>query len=149
MNKALELEQRGEPPSKKARRVSEENGSAQSVGESAQKRRSSRRNKDTESVANANGRPARGSSTKGWTPVQNEQEEEQDEAQAPSDVESEMERNLMGEGNDDTVASVNGDADGYAAYRILGYDGLLTRLVTNPPRHKCLRSKTSLSRKRD
>lgn len=126
MNKALELEQRGEPPSKKARHVSEENGPAQSVSdESAQKRRSSRRNKNTESPANAIGGSARGSSTKGGTPVQareqsEEQEDQEDqEEQAPSDLESEMERSMMGEGNDDTVASINGDADGYAVYYII------------------------------
>lgn len=129
MNKALELEQRGEPPSKKARHVSEENGPAQSVSdESAQKRRSSRRNKNTESTANATGGSARGSGTRGGTPVQareqNEEQEDQEdqedqEEQAPSDLESEMERSMMGERNDDTVASINGDADGYAVYYII------------------------------
>lgn len=126
MNKALELEQRGEPPSKKVRHMSEENGPAQSVrDESAQKRRSSRRNKNTESPANATGGSARGLSTKGGTPVQareqNEEQEDQEdqEEQAPSDLESEMERSMMGEGNDDTVASINGDADGYAVYYII------------------------------
>lgn len=147
VNKALELEQRGEPPSKKARRVSEENGSAQAVGgeDSAPKRRSSRRNKNTESTANTNKGTTRGSNSKGRTPVQ----DEQDEQRGPSDVESEMERGI------DDAASINGEEDGYGHYlcqHILVYcvctSMRTNRIDMNRP-HKCPKSRTSLCRKHD
>lgn len=151
VNKALELESQGEPPSKKARRLSEENAGS-GPDESARERRTSRRNKNARGTADVTEKSTRASGTKGRifeaAPVQDEED------QAPSDIESEIERaSVMGENNDDTVASVNGDADGYA-HRIPAHDidYLLINANTamNPPRRRSrLKSKTSLSPKRD
>lgn len=126
MNKALELGSHGEPPSKKARRLSEESAGA-GPDNSAQNRRTSRRNKDAGGTADITEKSTRGTATKGLDPKTAPIQDEED--QAPSDIESEIERaSVMGENNDDTVASVNGDADGYV-YRILihGYQLLANK----------------------
>ena len=114
MNKALELESHGEPPSKKARRLSEEEGRAgttQPAGEedTVQKpRASSRRKKDAGKSAERPG----ATKTKGQAADSRRIAQEQED-EVPSDIESEIEQtSVAGENNDDTVASVNGDADG-------------------------------------
>lgn len=125
MNKALELGSHGEPPSKKARHLSEESAGA-GPDDSVQDRRTSRRNKDAGGTADTT-KSTRGTATKGLDSNTASMQDEED--QAPSDIESEIERaSVMGENNDDTVASVNGDADGYV-YRILihGYQLLANK----------------------
>lgn len=115
MNKALELESHGEPPSKKARHLSEEEGRAgttQPAGEedTVQKSRaSSRRKKD---IGKSAGRSESTTKTKGQG-VDSRRLSQEQEDEGPSDIESEIEQtSVAGENNDDTVASVNGDADG-------------------------------------
>lgn len=151
VNRALELELHGEPPSKKARRLSEENAGS-GPDESPRERRTSRRNKNAGGTADATEKSTRATGAKGRvseaSPVQDE------EGQAPSDIESEIERaSVMGENNDDTVASVNGDADGYAHRTLVHDTGYLlidANTAMNPPRRRFrLKSKTSLSPKRD
>ena len=114
MNKALELESHREPPSKKARHLSEEEsaGTTQPAEEedTVQKpRASSRRKKDTGKSAGKSGSSTK---TKGLA-VDSRRIAQEQEDQDPSDIESEIEQaRVAGENNDDTVASVNGDADG-------------------------------------
>lgn len=118
VNKALELEAHGEPPSKKARHLveKEKESTAKSVAEeeNGQKRRTSREKKDAgKTRKTAETRP------KSQEEVRTVQRKE-DQARAPSDIESEIEQTSVVEGNpDDAVASINGDADGYGTHGIL------------------------------
>ena len=109
VNKALELESHGEPPSKKARRLSEEE--MQPAGEEdtvPKTRASSRRKKD---VGKNTEKPRGVPKTRGQAADSRVVQEQED--QVPSYMESEIEQtSVAGENNDDTVASVNGDADG-------------------------------------
>lgn len=109
MNKALELESHGEPPSKKARRLSEESaGTTQPAEEEdtvPKPRAFSSKKKDT-----GKGTEKSGSATKTKRQAADSGIAQE---QVLSDIESEIEQaSVAGENNDDTVASVNGDADG-------------------------------------
>lgn len=130
MNKALDLESNGEPPSKKARHLTEKKSprKVQHAGEkdNAQKRRFSRGKKsDTEKTPE---RPRRvPEPRKHASPVQEKKD------QAPSDVESDLEgQSLLEENNDDDAASINGDPDGYG-YAVLFFGFWLTTFRYESP----------------
>jgi len=114
VNKALELESQGEPPSKKARRLSEkekESTPQSAAGEDdSQKRLALRKKKDSGKTKKSVDTPSK---------MREEARTVKKEVQAPSDIESGIEQTSVVEANpDDAVASIDGDADGYGTHCI-------------------------------
>lgn len=110
VNKALELESQREPPSKKARRLSEKEESTpqSAVGENyGQERLALRKKKDS-------GKAKKSADT----PSKSREEARMVKKEVP-EIESEIEQTSVMEANpDDAVASINGDADGYCIHVI-------------------------------
>lgn len=111
VNRALQLESQGEPPSKKARRLSEreKESTPQSAAgeEDSLKRLALRKKKDSGKTNKSADAPSKS----------REEARTVKDFQAPSDIESEIEQTSVVEANpDDAVASINGDADGYSTY---------------------------------
>lgn len=113
VNKALELESQREPPSKKARRLSEKEESTpqSAAGENyGQERLALRKKKDSGKAKKSADTPSKS---------REEARTVKKEVQAPPEIESEIEQTSVMEANpDDAVASINGDADGYCIHVI-------------------------------
>lgn len=104
----MELESHGEPPSKKARRLSEESAGTTQPAEEEDTVPKSRAFTSKKDTGKSTEKPGSATKTKRQAADSGIAQE-----QVPSDIESEIEQaSVAGENNDDTVASVNGDADG-------------------------------------